>query len=67
MAMVRSTIRRKGKIVGRSEIVAGGPLKAEDIRAVAEEASRQAKADDIKRHTGKQGYRKKRPTTREGL
>ena len=56
---VGSTIRRKGKVVGKAALTVGdGQDSAEAIRAVAEEASRQAKARDIACHTAGSGFRK---------
>ena len=60
MGTVTSTIRRKGKVVGRSVVTTDGPVSAEAIKASGDEARRQAKASDVARHTGKQSYRKKR-------
>ena len=56
---VSSTIRRKGKVIGKATLVSDDPVASEDaIRAVAEEARRQAKAYDMARHTARSGYRK---------
>ena len=59
MMKVGSTIRRKGKVVGKAILtVDDGQDSAAAIRAVAEEASRQAKARDIARHTARSGFRR---------
>lgn len=60
MGTVAATIRRKGKVVGHSVVTTEGAITTEAIKAVSDEANRQAKAHDVARHTGKQGYRKKR-------
>jgi hypothetical protein len=63
MPIVTATVKRKGKVVGRSRIAAEHGKPFEDaIRAAGEEARRQAKAADVATHTGRKAYRKKSKT-----
>jgi hypothetical protein len=66
MVKVTYTIRRKGKVVGRSTLSAEGEITGEAMKAAQEDAARQAKAADVARHAGQRAYRKKRtkPTGR---
>jgi hypothetical protein len=59
MLRVTSTIKRRGKIIGRATAT-GEDGSVEPIRRAAEEASRQAKAHDAAIKARRQAYRRKR-------
>ena len=58
-----STIRRRGKIVGRAKMTAGSDdleAKLAAIQAAGAEASRQAKARDVAIKSTRQSFRNKK-------
>lgn len=60
MVKVTYTIRRKGKVVGRSTFSTEGEITGKAMKAAQDDAARQAKAADVARRPDKQAYRKKR-------
>jgi len=60
MGSVTATIRRKGKVIGRSVVTTDGPVSPEAIKAAGDAARSQAKAAEVARNTGKKAFRQKR-------
>ncbi len=65
MTTTTTTWKRKGRVIGRSQIVTPDGDLATSLQAIKDtgaEARRQAKADFDKRHTGRKAFRRKKPS-----